>query len=161
VVTCDPPFPPLVDGSVAGLLEHVARERVVGVLLVRLGGHASGVFAGRRLVDSKVGSRLVHGRHRKGGSSARRFERRRAGQARLALEQAADTAARILLPHRADLEALVVGGDRHALAEVLEDVRLRPLRALVAEPVLDVPDPRLDVLRATPDRFLSTRLTLS
>jgi len=157
---CDPPFPPLSDGSVGGLLAHVARERVVGVLLVRLGGHASGVFAGRRLVDSKVGSRLVHGRHRKGGSSARRFERRRAGQARLALEQAADTAGRILLPHRADLDALVLGGDRRALADVLEDVRLRPLRALVAEPVLEVPDPRLDVLRATPDLFLSTRLTL-
>ena len=161
VLDCDPPFPPLAGKGIEGLLDHVRRERVVGVLLVRLGGHASGVFAGRRLVDSKVGSRLVHGRHRKGGSSARRFERRRADQVRLALEQAADTAARILLPHRADLDALVLGGDRRALAEVLEDVRLRPLRHLVAEPVLDVPDPRLDVLKATPDRFLATRLTLT
>jgi Actinobacteria/chloroflexi VLRF1 release factor len=161
VVACDPPFPPLAGQGVAGLLEHVRRERVVAVLLVRLGGHASGVFSGRRLVDSKVGTRLVHGRHRKGGSSARRFERRREGQARLALEQAADTAARILLPHRADLDALVLGGDRRALAEVLDDVRLRPLRSLIAEPVLDVPDPRLDVLKSTPDRFLATRLTLT
>jgi peptide subunit release factor 1 (eRF1) len=160
VLDCDPPFPPLAGSGIEGLLEHVRRERVVGVLLVRLGGHASGVFSGRRLVDSKVGSRLVHGRHRKGGSSARRFERRREGQARLALEQAADTAARVLLPHRSDLDALVLGGDRRALAEVLEDVRLRPLRPLVAEPVLDVPEPRLAVLEATPDRFLATRLTL-
>ena len=160
VLDCDPPFPPLASGGIAGLLEHVGRERVVGVLLVRLGGHAAGVFAGRRLADSKVGSRLVHGRHRKGGSSARRFERRREEQARLALEQAADTAVRILLPHRDDLEALVLGGDRRALAEVLEDVRLRPLRPLVVEGVLDVPDPRLDVLRRTPDLFLTTRLTL-
>jgi hypothetical protein len=160
VVACDPPFPPLAGQGVPGLLEHVRRERVVGVLLVRLGGHASGVFAGRRLVSSKVGSRLVHGRHRKGGSSARRFERRRAGQARLALEQAADTAARVLLPHRADLDALVLGGDRRALAEVLEDPRLRVLRPLVVEPVLDVPDPRLSVLEGTPDLFLVTRLTL-
>ena len=98
--------------AVGPLLEHVSRERRVGVLLVRLGGHASGVFEGRRLVDSKVGSRLVHGRHKKGGSSARRFERRREGQARLALEQAADTAARVLLPHAASLDALVTGGDR-------------------------------------------------
>ena len=157
---CDPPFPPLLAGGLAGLLAHVRRERVVGVLLVRLGGHAAGVFSGRRLVDSKVDSRLVHGRHRKGGSSARRFERRREGQARLALEQAADTAVRVLLPHRDDLEALVLGGDRRALAEVLEDVRLRPLRPLVVEGVLEVPDPRLDVLRRTPDLFLTTRLTL-
>ena len=148
VVACDPPFPPLDGKGIEGLLAHVRRERVVGVLLVRLGGHATGVFAGRRLVDSKVGSRLVHGRHRKGGSSARRFERRREGQARLALEQAADTAVRILLPHRDDLE-------------VLEDDRLRPLRRLVVEPVIDVPDPRQNVLEGMPDRFLATRLTLS
>ena len=74
----------------------------------------------------------------------------------MALEAAADVAARVLLPHRGDLEAVVLGGDRRALAEVLEDPRLRPLAPLIAERVLDVPDPRLKVLRATPDRFRAT-----
>ena len=122
VLECDPPFPPLDGKGVEGLLAHVRRERVVGVLLVRLGGHAAGVFSGRRLVDSKVDNRFVKGRHKKGGSSQRRFERRREEQARMALEQAADTAVRVLLPHRADLDALVLGGDRAALREVMEDV---------------------------------------
>jgi peptide subunit release factor 1 (eRF1) len=130
----------------------------VGVLLVRLGGHAAGVFSGRRLVASKVGQRQVHGRHRAGGSSQQRFARRREGQARVALEAAADVAARVLLEHRRDLEEVVLGGDRRALAEVLEDPRLRPLRPLVAERVLDVPDPRLAVLRRTPDMFRATVL---
>jgi Actinobacteria/chloroflexi VLRF1 release factor len=161
-VDCDPPFPPLGATGVregfdpGPLLEHVGRERVVGVLLVRLGGHAAGVFAGRRLVDSKVGSRNVHGRHSAGGSSQRRFERRRGEQARVALEAAADVAARVLLPHVRDLDAVVLGGDRRALGEVLEDPRLRPLAPLVEDRVLDVPDPRLKVLQATPDRFRST-----
>ena len=160
-VDCDPPFPPLPtgvhDGFAPGpLLEHVRRERVVGVVLVRLGGHAAGVFAGRRLVASKVGSRNVHGRHRKGGSSQRRFERRREGQARVALDAAATTAAGVLTPHRRDIEAIVLGGDRRALATVLEDPRLRWLAPLAADRVLDVPDPRLTVLRATPDAFLAT-----
>jgi len=160
VLECDPPFPPLDGKGIDGLLAHVRRERVVGVILVRLGGHAAGVFSGRRLVDSKVDNRFVKGRHKKGGSSQRRFERRREGQARMSLEQAADTAARVLLPHRSDLDALVVGGDRAALREVLGDVRLRPLRALLVEDVLDVPEPRLRVLEATPDAFLATRLTV-
>ena len=160
VLECDPPFPPLSSKGVEGLLAHVRRERVVGVILVRLGGHAAGVFSGRRLVDSKVDNRFVKGRHKKGGSSQRRFERRREEQARMSLEQAADTAARVLLPHRADLDALVVGGDRAALREVLGDIRLRPLRALLDEDVLDVPEPRLRVLEATPDAFLATRLTV-
>jgi hypothetical protein len=163
---CEPPFPPLTgtgerEGFEPGpLLEHAARDRVVGVLLVRLGGHAAGVFAGRRLVDSKVGSRNVHGRHRAGGSSQRRFERRRGEQARVALEAAADVAAGILLPHVRDLEAVVLGGDRRALGEVLEDPRLRPLARLAVDRVLDVPDPRLKVLQATPDAFRATVIRL-
>jgi hypothetical protein len=163
-VDCDPPFPPLVVTGVregfdpAPLLDHAGRDRVVGVLLVRLGGYAAGVFSGRRLVASKVGSRQVHGRHRAGGSSQQRFARRREGQARVALEAAADIAARVLGEHRRDLEAVVLGGDRRALGEVMEDPRLRSLRALVAERVLDVPDPRLTVLQATPDMFRATVL---
>jgi hypothetical protein len=161
-VVCEPPFPPLpaeVRGSRAGfdpvpLLDHVRRERTIGVLLVRLGGHAAGVFEGERLVDSKVGSRLVHGRHRKGGSSSGRFARRREGQARAALEQAADVAARVLLGR--PLDAVVLGGDRRALDTVLADPRLAPLRALAVDRVHDVPDPRLAVLRAMPERFLAT-----
>ena len=166
VAECDPPFPPLAHTGVrdgfdpAPLIEHAARDRVAGVLLVRLGGHAAGVFSGRRLVDSKVGTRNVHGRHRAGGSSQRRFERRRAEQARVALEAAADVAARVLLPHLSDLDAVVLGGDRRALAEVLEDPRLRPLQWLAQDRVLDVPDPRLAVLKATPDAFRATVIRL-
>lgn len=165
VLEADPPFPPIATGAHEGfapepLLSHAARDRVVGVLLVRLGGHAAGVFSGTRLVDSKVGSRNVHGRHRAGGSSQRRFERRRGEQARVALEAAADLAARVLLPHRADLEAVVLGGDRRALGEVLDDPRLRPLARLATDRVLDVPDPRLKVLQATPDRFRATVIRL-
>lgn len=160
VLECDPPFPPLHGKGVEGLLAHVRRDRVVGVLLVRLGGHAAGVFSGRRLVASKVDSRFVKGRHKKGGSSQRRFERRREGQARQALEQAADTAVRVLLPHKRDLDALVLGGDRAALREVMDDARVRPLRPLLVEPVLEVPEPRQRVLEATPDAFLATRLTV-
>jgi len=156
VVTCEPPFPPLAPGD--DLLAHVARERTVGVLLVRLGGHAAGVFAGRRLVASKTGARLVHGRHRAGGSSSGRFARRRAGQARVALQAAAGVAVHVLRApaERGELEAVVLGGDRAALTTVLEDPRLAAVRALAAERVLDVPDPRRAVLEASPDRFLAT-----
>lgn len=163
-LACEPPFPPVqprgeVEGfAVSELHAHVERERRVGVVLVRLGGAAVGVFAGRQLLTSKVETRLVHGRHRAGGSSARRFERRRLGQGRVMLEAAADVTARIVLPHAAALDAVVLGGDRSALATVMEDVRLAPLAALAVERVLDVPDPRLAVLRETPEKFLATVL---
>jgi peptide subunit release factor 1 (eRF1) len=163
-VVCEPPFTPLDEaarGERSGfdqtpLLDHVHRERTVGVLLVRLGGHAAGVFAGERLLESKVGSRHVHGRHRKGGSSSGRFARRREGQARAAGEAAADVAVRVLVPRVAKLDALVLGGDRRALDAVMADPRLDALHDLVSGSVVDVPDPRLDVLQAMPERFLAT-----
>jgi hypothetical protein len=151
------PFPPLQGSHPEALVAHALADRRVGVLLVRLGGYAAGVFEGSRLIASKVGSRQVHGRSAAGGQSQQRFARRREGQARLALAAAADTAAAVLLPAVSTLDAVVLGGDRRALATVLEDPRLRPLRHLVvAERVLDVPDPRLAVLRGTPDAFLAT-----
>jgi len=155
-VACEPPFPPLADGD--ALLEHVARERTVGVLLVRLGGHAAGIFAGTRLTASKTGARLVHGRHRAGGSSSGRFARRRAGQARVALQAAADVAAHVLREpaEQGRLDAVVLGGDRTALASVLADPRLGAVRGLAVDRVLDVPDPRRAVLEATPDAFRAT-----
>lgn len=143
------PFPPLT----GGLVEHVLRERRVGVLLVRLGGCACGVFDGPRLVASKVTTRQVHGRSAAGGQSQQRFARRREGQVRMALQASADTAVRVLLPAAASLDAVVVGGERSAVDEVLADRRLEPLRPLVTGRLLDGPDPRQKVLEASYDQL--------
>ncbi|MCW2500900.1 MAG: hypothetical protein JWN87_2576 [Frankiales bacterium] len=148
----DVPFPPLA----GDLVEHVLRERTVGVLLVRLGGHAAGVFQGPRLVSSKVGSRQVHGRSAAGGWSQQRFARRREGQVAVALQAAADVAARVLLAQ--PLEAVAVGGERTAVEAVLADRRLTPLRALVTGRFLDVPDPRHAVLEKAPYRDIWIRV---
>jgi hypothetical protein len=154
VAECEVPFPPLT-GS---LVEHVTAVRRVGVLLVRLGGYAAGVFEGRELVASKVGSRQVHGRSAAGGQSQQRFARRREGQVRVALGAAADNVVRILVPEVPRLDAVVVGGDRAAVDEVLTDRRLAPLLPLVSGRLLDVPDPRLKVLKETPDLFRAVRI---
>ncbi|GLW99757.1 acVLRF1 family peptidyl-tRNA hydrolase [Microtetraspora sp. NBRC 16547] len=175
VAECHVPFPPLAvppgdrhgpplashaEGGdpVAALAAHARRDRLVGVLLVRLGGYAAGVFDGERLVASKVGSRQVHGRSAAGGWSQQRFARRREKQSSEALEAAADVAARVLLPYAAELEAVLLGGDRRAIDGVREDRRLAPLLALERAPFLTVPDPRLAVLRETPGLFRAVRV---
>ena len=142
-----PPFPPVV----GDLVEHVCRERRVGVLLVRLGACACGVFEGRRLVKSKVERQNVHGRHKKGGSSANRFRRRRDNQVRASLDSAVALAHRVL--DGESLDAFVTGGDRRALATVVAQLPWEPEAR-----VLDVPEPRLAVLESTPELFLATRL---
>lgn len=160
---CLPPFPPLhIDPEApdGGLLAHARLERTVGVLLVRLGGHAAGVFTGNRLSASKVGRRQVHGRNSAGGWSQQRFARRREGQVRTALSAAAEVAAGVLVPVVADLDAVVLGGDRRATDVVLQDLRLSPLRPLLVEARIEVPDPRLRVLEATPRQFSATRIRI-
>src|SRR5215210_402478 len=72
------------------LLDELERDHVVAVLLVRLGGYAAAVLDGERVVASKVGSRFVKNRNKKGGSSSNRFRRRREEQARALVEAAAE-----------------------------------------------------------------------
>jgi hypothetical protein len=143
-----------------GLQLHLNRSRRIGVLLVRRGGYAAGVFDGSTLISSKIGSAYVQGATKAGGSSAPRFARRRANQARAAFAEAAEVAVRILLPYRDELAALICGGDRAAVTAALADPRLAPLLPLRTEPFLPVPDPRLRVLRATPEQFLTVRLAI-
>ena len=154
VLHIEVPFPPLGDGTLPGaLVRHALAPRKVGVLLVRLGGWAAGVFDGERLISSKVDSRQVQGRTAAGGWSQQRFARRRAGQARVALADAISVAERVLLPVVATLDGVVTGGDRTALRTVLAADSLAPLQPLIATRVLDVPDPRLRVLENTPPQF--------
>ena len=161
------PFPPLAgaEGSAEDvskrLAEHVMADRTVGVLLVRLGGYAAGVFTGAEpvLVASKVGSRLVHGRSAAGGQSQQRFARRRENQARQALTAAADTAAAVFGPYK--LDALVLGGDKRAFPSIRTDVRLVPAFEVAVDAFLTVPDPRLTVLKDTPRLFRAIKITLT
>ena len=124
VLTVTPPFGLPHEGvydvvRTGPLLDALDAAPRVAVLLVRMGGYAVGVFEGERLVASKVGTRFVKGRHKKGGSSSNRFRRRRGEQERELVDAAAAEAARVLGPWRDRVEHLALGGDRTAVARVL------------------------------------------
>jgi hypothetical protein len=148
------------------LAAHARRPRTVGVLLVRLGGYAAGVFTGYppALGEAKVGSRLVHGRSAAGGWSQHRFARRREKQASEALNAAADAAVAIFgraATGNARLDAVVLGGDRRAVAELRDDARLRPYFDLATERFLTVPDPKRAVLLEAAKQFTAVRIWLT
>jgi hypothetical protein len=143
------PGPALLTAFTAG----ARRPHRAGVLLVRRGRWAVGVFDGTDLIASKVDARLVQGRTAAGGWSQQRFARRRANQTDAVVASAADTAARVLLPHADGLEAQFTGGDRGLVDEVLADPRLQPLAALRRYPPLEVGDPTKAVLLTTPQQF--------
>ena len=132
--------------------------RRTAVLLVRRGRWAVGVFDGAELVVSKVDSRQVQGRTAAGGWSQQRFARRRGHQTDAVVSHAADTAARVLLPHAGTLAALAPGGDKGLAAEVLADPRLRRLADLPRLPALEVGEPTKAVLLETPAQFRAVRV---
>jgi hypothetical protein len=145
--------------ELAPLYEALARDHVVGAVLVRLGGYAVGVFEGERLVASKVGSRFVKGRHKKGGSSANRFRRRRDEQARALIDAAAETAVTVLEPWRTRIEFVALGGDHAAVTQVLS---ASPRLEWVAERALPrffpVPRPRQASLERLPYDLYSAEI---
>jgi hypothetical protein len=155
-LTVTPPFGLAHEGEyeqvvVGPLLEALGEDHTVAALLVRLGGYALGTFVGERLVASKVGSRFVKGRHRAGGSSANRFRRRREGQERELVEEAAAEAARVLTPWQGKLEWIALGGDRTATHRVLAArADLAWMQPLALERFFAVPEPRRRILDELP-----------
>lgn len=93
----------------------------------------------------------MKGRHKKGGSSANRFRRRREEQAHALFAEVAEVAARVFEPWRDRIELVAFGGDRRAVAGVLDaTAELTWLRDRAIPRFLDVPEPRRHVLERLP-----------
>jgi hypothetical protein len=125
IATVTPPFrfshwEQLESIDTAPLREHLNEPRLVGLLVVRLGGYGAGVYADERLVSGRHGVRFVKNRNKKGGSSSNRFRRRRVEQARDAYDRACALAEEILAPHAPALDEFVVAGDRTGIEQVLD-----------------------------------------
>ncbi|MBA3411236.1 MAG: hypothetical protein H0U15_10485 [Geodermatophilaceae bacterium] len=161
---CQVPFPPLQQNPGdpwRALVDHALIGRRYGVLLIRRGGYAAGVFDAGTLLASKVGNRYVQGRTAAGGSSQQRFARRRDNQASALVGSAVEVALRIIAPEGPTLDALITGGDRPLLAAALADPRLAKLAALPRGPWLAVGDPRQKILIEAGKSARAVRITIT
>jgi Actinobacteria/chloroflexi VLRF1 release factor len=138
--------------SIREVVEILTTPRRIGLVLVRLGGHSVGVAFGGKVEVSATDRKQVHGRIRAGGWSQQRFARRREGQARVALQAAADDVFRVLVPRLAQLDSVVLGGDWQALDVLRNDRRLRDVFRKAEDRVLDVPEPRRAILDEAAER---------
>ncbi|MFD9705440.1 acVLRF1 family peptidyl-tRNA hydrolase [Lentzea sp. NPDC059081] len=146
--------------SIEEVLDKLVEPRRIGLVLVRLGGHSVGVAFGGKVEVSATDRKQVHGRIRAGGWSQQRFARRREGQARVALQAAADDVARVLVPRLAELDGVVLGGDRQALDVLRNDRRLADVFRMAEERVLDVPEPRRTVLDEAAERARAVEIVI-
>ena len=160
-----PPFPLTAAHSARGydvkpllaLLEHDFR---VGLVLVRLGSYAIGLCQGESLAASKVGTGLVHGRHKKGGSSQQRFQRHRDKQIESFLTRVCHHAREIIEPQAATVDYLAYGG---AWTTILSLQKICPFLqqfdAHILPPLLDIGEPRQKILETAIGRVWSSSIT--
>ncbi|MBP2325749.1 peptide subunit release factor 1 (eRF1) [Kibdelosporangium banguiense] len=102
----------------------------------------------------------MHGRNSAGGWSQQRFARRREGQARQALQAAAQDAAEVLLPVLSTVDAVVLGGDQRALELLRADRRLAKIFQRARPWVLDVGEPRRSTLEEAARRARSVEIVV-
>ena len=120
----------------------MARDMVVGVVLLRLGRYAVGVLRGETLATSKTDTRYVKNRHRKGGSSQRRFERSRERLVRELFDKACEVTRQIFSPYETSMGHILLGGERHTLRAFTERCEyLRRKRSKTLSRVLSVHSP--------------------
>lgn len=149
---------PTAPDGVDFLADWAAPSMRLALILVRRGGYAVGLSLGPVLVAHKVGTRYVQSRTAAGGWSQHRFARRRDNQADALVGSVIDHAYRVVLASPAD--ALVVGGDKTLVREVLADPRLARLLELPRRELFDLPDPRLVVLKQAMRRGRAVRIAL-
>jgi Actinobacteria/chloroflexi VLRF1 release factor len=146
-------------GELDGLATWASPPVDIALILVRRGGFGVGLGQGPELISHKVGTRYVQSRTAAGGWSQHRFARRRDNQADALVVSVIEHARRVVLA--SPTGALVVGGDKSLVRDVLADPRLARLVRLPRRELFDLPDPRLVVLKQALRRGRAVRILLS
>jgi hypothetical protein len=143
--------------DLAQIRSQLEKDLVIALVLVRLGAYAVGVFRGETLLTSKVGTGLVHGRHRQGGSSAHRFERHRDKQIEYFLTRVCQHVREKIEPYVKSMDYIVYGGARTTI-QLLQNQcpLLGKLETTTLPPLLDIPEPRQAVLEGAIKRVWSS-----
>ena len=156
-----PPFPFREKSAFSGYFAKPFRllltsDFMIGLVLVHLGSYAVGICQGEKLISSKVGTGLVHGRHKKGGSSQQRFQRHRENQAREFLDRVCLHAREQLEPHAQLMNYIAYGGPHQTV--LLLQKRCPFLQSFEDRvlPLLDVPSLRQRVLETAVGRIWSS-----
>jgi len=159
-----PPFPVRGKAIFAGyfaepLKSMLETEFTIGMVLLRLGAYAVGVFEGEKLVSSKVGTGLVHARHRQGGSSAARFRRHREKQAESFFGRVCGHMREHLEPYLSRIDYMVYGGEKFTLGAFQEECAFSEQLAERVLPYrLDIRHPKQAMLEAAIEQVWTSRV---
>jgi peptide subunit release factor 1 (eRF1) len=145
--------------DVEPLRSLLKQELMVALILLRLGVYAVGVFQGEKLLSSKVGTGLVHSRHRQGGSSAHRFERHREKQIESFFTRVCSHVQERLEPYLQQLDYVIYGGEHHTLLSFRKQCQfLHQLDDRTLATLLNVREPKQVTLEAAINQVWSSEV---
>lgn len=160
-----PPFPveesPIFQGYEVGPLRSLLRQDfIIALILVRLGAYAIGVFQGEKLISSKVGTGLVHARHKKGGSSQHRFERHRDKQIEIFFGNVCIRMQEQLGTYSERIDYVFYGGERTTVGTFKKQCRYsKKLEEQTVEMLLAIRKPKQASLEEAISDAWSSRVT--
>jgi hypothetical protein len=130
--------------TLAGIIK---KDYIVALIVIRMGIYGIGIFEGEKMLDSKVGTGLVHGRHKKGGSSQRRYERHRDKQVEYFFNRVCGHVREKLESRLKSIQILYFGGEIHTVKLFTEYCDfLKPLMDRRSDVLLNVREPRQKAL---------------
>ena len=166
-IAVQPPFPMSSDVAAPEFLPDPitevldSSEQVVGVVLLRLGRYAIGLLRGDDLLATKTDSRYVKNRHRKGGSSQRRFARSRERLIRELYDKTCQMTRTIFEPHLNDIDYLMLGGEKTTLNGFVKRCRLmQDLKSKTLSRILPVDRPNQRSLESIAHEVWKSRVTI-
>lgn len=121
------------------LKEILTREYTLGIILLRLGEYAIGIFEGKKLIVSKCGKRFLRGKHKKGGFSQARFARDREVKTKVFFDEVYKVLRSRFEPYLEKLDFVLYGGARITIRKFQKrDHFMKKLEGKTLDRIIDV-----------------------
>ena len=159
-----PPFPIERQQSregwdVSQLMSLLTRKYTLGVVLLRLGRFAVGVFRGDVLVSSKTDTRYVKSRHSAGGQSQMRFQRIREKQVQEIFGKTCSVVKEHFSPFEDQLDYIFLGGERFTIQGFLKQCDyLQKFSPKIPGRMLNVREPKHKALEGVIDTIWESQV---
>jgi peptide subunit release factor 1 (eRF1) len=159
-----PPFP-LSEEKVSPVCEIeplyslLHKKLMLALILIRLGAYGISIFKSEKLITSKVGTGLVHARHRQGGSSSHRFERHREKQMETFFTRVCTHVREQMGPYAGQLDYIIYGGARETVLDFRKQCRfLHDFDQRTLDILLNVREPKQSGLEEAIQEAWSSRV---
>lgn len=145
----------------ASTREILEQQYLIGIILIRLGKYAVGIFQGDQMLDSKSGSRYVKGRHKAGGTSQQRFARIRTKQIQELFNKVCSITTEKMNPFKNRMDYIFMGGEKHTILNFSKTCPfVQSMKNKIVNRSISTREPSLRELLSVPSKLWDSEVKL-